>query len=188
MLVKYVSGTLVGFVCLAWAIPAEAQGLIDGFRGFGHSVFRDWQRNNCYPEPFLRPDRNAVRTPFVLMVHNGWRRQNLLNDYHFEKESSELNEAGQLKVRWILTAAPRHHRTIYVHRSGTPEEAAARIAAVQEFGAHFAEEGVMPEVFETTIDPLGWSADRVNMIGRRWVDSTPAPRLPQPGSGSETSN
>ena len=93
---------------------------------------RDVKRRQCWPDPFLCPDRAAVRAPFCAMVANGWRRQNMLGEFHFDPQSGQLTEAGRLKVQWILTACPEQHRLIYVHAAGTREETAARVAAVQQ--------------------------------------------------------
>ena len=69
------------------------------------------------------------------MVANGWRRQNMLGEFHFEPATGQLTEAGRLKVRWILTACPEQHRLIYVHTAERDEETSARIAAVQQLAA-----------------------------------------------------
>jgi len=154
MTVRCVSSCLILLTGLACACPVEAQGL----HNFCESVVRDAKRNNCWPEPFLRPDRLAVRAPFVIMVNNGWRRQNMLAEHHFEEGAGTLNQAAELKIRWIMTEAPRQHRTIYVRRANTPELTAARIAAVQEYAVQFAEEGQLPTVLETNLDAAGWPA------------------------------
>ena len=166
---------------LWWAIPAQAQGLFARFRAFSESVVQDYRRNNCWPEPFIRPDRQAVRLPFALMVHNGWRRQNMLSEHHFGEDGATLNEGGHMKIRWIVTEAPRQHRTIYVHRTLDPEQTAARIKAVQESAMQFAADGERPRVLETSIpvEVEGWSATQVDAINRAWERSTPAPRLPE---------
>src|SRR5260221_7000099 len=62
-----------------------------------------YHRNVLWPWPYVCPDRMAEREPFDLMVRNGWRRQNLLGSHHFDPSSSQLTEAGQLQVRWIMT-------------------------------------------------------------------------------------
>lgn len=170
----------------AWAAPIEAQS--SRMQIFWDSVVIDFQRNNCWPEPFVRPDRLSVRAPFVLMVNNGWRRQNMLADYHFEEGTNNLNEAGKLKIRWIMTEAPRHHRTIYVRRADTPETTAERLALVEQSAAQYVREGEHPMVLETTLDASGWPATRVDMIDRRWLDSTPDPRLPATQTGSSSSD
>jgi hypothetical protein len=122
------------------------------------------------------------------MVHNGWRRQNMLSEHHFEEDLSGLNEAGRLKVRWIMTVAPRHHRTIYVQRGETAEGTEARTAAIEEYAVRFIEGDHLPEVVPTSIDASGWPGSRVDMIDRAWAESAPSPRMPEPSNeygGSE---
>ncbi len=170
----------------AYAGPAQAQNCWR-WEVFWDSVARDWERNNCWPEPFIRADRYAVRAPFVLMVHNGWRRQNLLADHHFEEGTSVLNEAGRIRIRWIATQAPKHHRTIYLSRAENPEMTADRVAAVQEYLGQVVQQGDVPTVLETDLDAFGWPASRVDMIERQWQNSAPDPRLPEPAASSSGS-
>ena len=185
MMVRRVLVCVVVLAGFARAVPAEAQ-QCSRWQAFWHSVARDWKRNNCWPEAFLPADRHAIRAPFVVMVNNGWRRQNLVADHHFEEGTTTLNRAGQLKVRWVMTEAPRQHRIVYVRRAATPEDTAARIAAVEQCAGQFAEEGEVPTVLETNVDTSGWPATRVDMIDRRWLDSAPDPRLPQAGGGESS--
>jgi hypothetical protein len=182
-MVRSVLALVVIVTSFACAGPAQAQ---ECWRwdAFWYSVARDWKRNNCWPEPFVRADRHSVRVPFVTMVDNGWRRQNLLADHHFEEEAPMLNEAGQIKARWIVTQAPSHHRTLYVSRSETSEETTARVAAVQEYVAQFVRDGETATVLQTDLQALGWPATRVDMIDRSWQESAPAPRLPEPQASS----
>ena len=185
-MVRSVLALVIIVTSFACAGPAQAQ---DCWRweAFWHSVARDWKRNNCWPEPFVAADRYAVRAPFVLMVDNGWRRQNLLADHHFEDGAPKLNKAGQIKARWIVTQAPKHHRTIYVSQADSSEMTDARVAAVQEYAAQLVDEGRIPPVLQTDLEALGWPAARVDMIDRSWQESAPAPRLPEPESSSSSS-
>jgi hypothetical protein len=144
------------------------------------SVVRDWKRNNCWPEPFVYPDRQNVRAPFVLMVSNGWRRQNLLGSNHFQMDAGSLTAAGQEKLRWILTEAPEQHRTVYVTRAYTAQETVARIAAVQKSAAQIMPEGPIPPILETNLTAPGCPAERVDAISRKFQETAPAPRLPAP--------
>jgi len=185
MMVRRVLMGLVVLAVFAQAVPADAQ-QCSPWHAFWQSVARDWKRNNCWPEAFLGPDRLAVRAPFVVMVNNGWRRQNLVANHHFEEGTAMLNQSGELKVRWIMTQAPKQHRTIYVRRADSPEDTAARIAAVQEYGVRFAEDGQLPVVLETNLDTTGWPAARVDMIDRKSLDTAPDPRLPQAGGGESS--
>ena len=119
------------------------------------------------------------------MVANGWQRQNMLGEYHFESGTGQLTEAGALKVRWILTAGPQQHRIVYVHRAGTDEETTARMAAVFRLASQTTPKD-LPSVLPTSISDQGWPADRVDLIGRKFQASTPPPRLPAATPGTTT--
>jgi len=170
-------------VSLTFAVPAEADWIVK----FLHSVARDTKRRNCWPEPFVHADRYDARAPFAIMVDNGWRRQNMIGDHHFVDEKAELTQAGQLKIRWILTEVPQQHRTIYVHKAVDADITAARVLNVQAYAANIAPEGQMPAVLTTDIPSLGWPASRVDIIGRKFESSIPDPRLPA-ANGGESGN
>ncbi len=186
MMARFVQVAVLAAISLAWITPARAGWIsrtIDGTKEFGRSVARDTKRRNCWPEPFLRPDRHAARAPLAVMVSNGWRRQNLLADHHFIERGAKLTEAGRMKIRWILTEAPQQHRTVYVQRADDPQVTAARIDNVQQVAAQLVPEGALPLVLETSIPVRGWPAARADMIGRKFEASTPEPRLPETSSG-----
>ena len=106
MVVRSILACLVLLAVLAAAVPAEAQcSRFDRLEYMWYSVCRDFKRNNCWPEAFTPADRLATRAPFVLMVNNGWRRQNMLAEHHFEEGTATLNESGELKIRWTMTQA-----------------------------------------------------------------------------------
>ncbi len=153
------------------------------------SVARDTKRRNCWPNPFACPDRQTVRMPFAIMVSNGWRRQNMLGDFHFEQKTGQLNEAGKLKIRWILYEAPEQHRAIFIHIAQTNEETEARLASVQSVTASLVPRNEMPPIMITSIPDEGSPADRVELIDRKYQSSIPAPRLPpNPNTQSSSSS
>jgi hypothetical protein len=127
--------------------------------------------------PFVYPDRQAAREPFVTMVANGWQRQNMLIEAHFDAETGKLSEAGQAKVLWILNDAPPQHRSIFVHRARTPQETVAHIQAVQQFVAQSVSPSEFPSVFESTQSADGYSGDRYDSIARKFQQATPDPKL-----------
>jgi len=173
--------SVAGFALIV--VGTAAQASADWFFGIPTEV----KRRQCWPEPFDCADRSAVRAPFVAMVANGWRRQNMLGEFHFEPDTGQLNEAGRLKVRWILTSGPQQHRLIYVHVAEKSEEMAARMAAVQLLAAQISPTD-LPPILPTTIADDGWPADHVDLIGRKYQQSTPPPRLPtSTGSGNGSS-
>jgi hypothetical protein len=172
--------TVVGFVLIAFASATQVSA--DWFFGIFNSIARDVKRRQCWPDPFLGPDRATVRAPYATMVANGWQRQNMLGEYHFESGTGQLTEAGRLKVRWILTAGPQQHRIVYVHRADADEETSARMAAVFRLASQITPKD-LPSVLPTSISDEGWRADQVDLIGRKFQATTPPPRLPPASCG-----
>jgi hypothetical protein len=177
---RYARGAVLFCVIGMYAAPALADCIADFFR----SVARDTKRRNCWPEPLVFPDRQSAREPFAIMVSNGWQRQNMLSDHHFEAGNAQLTEAGRLKVLWIMNEAAEQHRAVYVHRATTPQETATRIATAQRMIAQTATQGPPPPVMETNMPDEGWSAERIDYIGRKFQASTPDPKLPAKESSS----
>ncbi|HID78140.1 MAG TPA: hypothetical protein EYP56_19375 [Planctomycetaceae bacterium] len=162
------------------AAPAAAQQCLD-------ELCVTILRNNCWPKPFATPERHAVRLPFHLMIHNGWRRQNMLDEHHFQPDTTELTEAGKLKIKWILQQAPRQHRTIYVRVGDTPGETAARMEAVQQHALQLASHDKLPPILQTTVSSPGWPARQVDTIGRKFESAIPDPVLPASSGDGESS-
>jgi hypothetical protein len=179
-MLAYFARVFIFVVVTLTALPLSADWLCD----FCNSVARDTKRRNCWPAPFICPDRQAVRAPFAIMVNNGWRRQNMLGDFYFEPTTGQLTEAGKLKIRWIVIEAPEQHREIYVHIGQTIEETQARMAAATAEAASLAPQGQVPPVMQTSISDGGTPADRVDLIERKYQTSMPNPRLPAPANQS----
>ncbi len=170
------SALVVGLAGITFAVPVRAQCL----EHFVNSCLRDCKRNNCWPEPFIRIDRAAVRAPFDIMVHRGWQEQNLVSGHYFKEDGTELNEAGQLKIRWIVTDAPRQHRTIYVQTGATPEQTTDRMAAVEKLVGRFVTTSEpMPEIVPIAMNAATWSAEQADAVGRKFQATMPDPRLPE---------
>jgi len=175
---------VVGFILVSLGCASQVSA--EFFCGFFNSLARDTKRRQCWPEPFVGPDRAAARMPFATMVSNGWRRQNMLGENHFDSSTGQLTEAGRLKVRWILTAGPQQHRVVYVHTAQSEEETAARLAAVQQLVSQIAPNN-LPPVLTTSIADDGSPATEVDAISRKYMGSLPEPRLPGASSGGTTS-
>lgn len=166
---------LVVLAGLTQASPVQAQGI----KRVIHSIILDTKRDNCWPKPFVLPDRQSVRAPIELMVAAGWQRQNLLGDYHFDEDTGELTEAGKLKVRWIAGQVPSQHQTIFVSRAASPKETEARMDAVRAVAEKTAHDGNPPRVLASGMEPSGWPASRVDVIGRKFQEVMPEPKLPE---------
>jgi hypothetical protein len=185
---------VVGFVLVS--LGCASQVTADMCSSFFSGIAKDVKRRQCWPAPFNASDRVAARLPFALMVNNGWRRQNMLGEFHFEPGTGQLTEAGRLKVRWILTTGPEQHRLLYVHTADTDRETAARMTAVQQLASQISPMN-LPPITATSISDEGWSANQVDGISRKYLSSQPNPRLPPPtssgggassGGGSSTGN
>ncbi len=153
--------------------PAEANWLTDWW----HSMQRDAAANLCWPHPYVVPDRMAVGAPFHAMVANGWRRQNLLGEHHFAPDSTKLTQAGELKVRWILTQAPQQHRIVFVERAKDPMLTARRMDAVQQAAVRVLPVGELPLVQETHIVTEGRPAAAVDRTNLQFQETMPKPQL-----------
>jgi hypothetical protein len=174
---------IIGFVLISLGCASQVSA--DWFFGIFNGAARETKRRQCWPEPFDTADRQAARMPFAAMVNNGWERQNLLSEFHFAAGSGQLNEAGRTKVRWIFLSAPKQHRVAYVHIAVTQAETDARMAAVQQLVAQIAPNDV-GAIFVTAISEEGWPAQQVDKIDRKFIESTPIPRLPEESSTSSS--
>jgi hypothetical protein len=178
MLARFVG--VIGFALISLSCAAQVSA--DMCSCFFSSIAKDVKRRQCWPAPFNACDRVAVRTPFSLMVANGWRRQNLLGEFHFEPGTGQLTEAGRLKIKWILTAGPEQHRRLYVHTANSNPETVARIVAVQQLASQISPTN-LPPVMATSISDEGWSANQVDAIQRKYMSSQPSPRVPAASAG-----
>ncbi|GAB4132642.1 hypothetical protein [Thermopirellula anaerolimosa] len=176
---------LAGMIVAIPSPQASAQGL----KAFFHRIGQDTYRNNSWPDCFVPNDRFAAKAPLELMVQKGWMGQNLISEQHFDQETGKLNQAGKLKVEWILTEAPSTHRTIYVRQSYKAEETQQRVAAVQEWANEVnGPEGDI-DIQTVRMAPPGWPAEMVDSLERKYMETMPAPRLPKlENGGGDSSN
>jgi hypothetical protein len=138
--------------------------------------------NMMWPQQYIGPSRRGICQSFDLMVANGWRRHNLLGQHHFERNSTELSEAGRLKVQWILTQAPPSRRTIYIEQTVDAEQTAARLESVQQLAAELSS-GAAPEVRETYVRDHGHPASSVDAVFTGFRANQMMPMLPPSGAG-----
>ncbi|MGO9115542.1 MAG: hypothetical protein ACLP9L_40555 [Thermoguttaceae bacterium] len=179
MVGRYVTRLAIVIAALWFAMPLSAGEIAD----FLSSVARDTKRRNCWPEPFVYPDRASIRQTIGVQVCAGWERQNLLSDFHFSSGGNELTEAGKMQVQWIMTEVYEPHRQIYVHRANSPQETAARMQAVQHFVAQAPYVVDLP-VLESTRTDDGWPADRIDLLTRKAATAAPDPKLMGSASSS----
>lgn len=144
--------------------------------------------NVQWPRVYIPPARRSVCATYNAMVNNGWRRQNLLGNYHFDKETNELTTAGKLKVNWILSQAPVQHRNVFVQRGNKELQTTARIAAVHEHAGGMSPSVGQVDVNDTHIVAEGHLASSVDSIFVGYEANRLPPVLPTStgGGGSST--
>lgn len=171
---------LVALGMFAAAERAEAQ----WFEKFKQNFKRDYHRNAMWPEPFLQADRNAVMCPFAIQTANGWRRQNLISDYLFDSATNQLTLAGESKLRYILTQMPPTRRTIFVQQGFSADVTEARMRSVERSAERIVPVGMVAQVVETNLPSDGWPAADIDAVTRKFIATTPDPRLPPGGISS----
>lgn len=143
--------------------------------------------NVMWPAQFVPAARRPIYETYDAMVNNGWRRQNLLGDYHFDQKSHELTRAGEMKVQWILTQAPAQRRSVYVQRAKNEAETTTRIAAVQGFASQMSPNVGSVNVNDTHIVAEGHSASAVDSMFVGFRANQMPPVLPA-STGSSPEN
>lgn len=185
---KEMSRSFALLVCSVtlWAYTAYSDSVFaQGVKGFFHSIKVDAVRNACWPDAFVPADRTNARLPFVIMVHNGWKRQNLIADHYFAEDGKTLTDAGKRQVQWIVTQAPLSHRAIYVKEGEDATITEARVKAVGEVASKYLGPEQKPDIRVTNISPPGWPAELVDTVERAYLKTMPDPRLPARSSNSE---
>lgn len=168
--------SLVLMVCLGTAaVDRTAQA---GWYEFWHRVHVDIHRNNAWPQPFVSVDEKNYVLPFETMTAKGWLRQNTIGQHHFDAATNRLTEAGQLKLRWILTHTPPNRRVVVVVRGDNDEITSMRTDSVQQAVARLVSSGPLPEVRLTDIEARGWSAEEIDAIGVKAKEAMKPPVLP----------
>jgi hypothetical protein len=142
-----------------------------------------YHENCMWPAQYIPTARCSVNNAYTAMINNGWRRQNLLGDYHFEEGSNQLTTAGKLKTKWILTQAPQNRRMIFVERGVDQSETASRIAAIHSWASNQSPVMEPVQVNDTHIVSEGHTAGSVDSIFVGFQNNQPAPVL-QPSAAS----
>ncbi|NOY30692.1 MAG: hypothetical protein GXP28_11150 [Planctomycetes bacterium] len=143
--------------------------------------------NQMWPSQYVPAARRSVQSAYEVMVNNGWRRQNLLGAYHFNPDSNELTEAGKLKVKWILSQAPQHRRSIFVERGPDQSRTDARVASINGWASTMSPSVGIVDINDTHIVAEGHPAGAVDHIFVGFQTNQPAPVLPAAGSTSSSS-
>lgn len=166
---------LIAAIAFSAAVPANAFWL-DGFYCY---LEERREENNRWPDQFVENDRANTMAPFNVMIENGWRRQNLLGGHHFNEDCTKLSQSGKLRLQWILTQAPRHHRQLFIERSFNDELMQNRLATVNDFAAGVVQDGYPGQAQATHITLDGRPAVTVDFVNTKFRENMMTPALPE---------
>jgi hypothetical protein len=122
------------------------------------------------------------------MINNGWRRQNLLGEHHFNPDTHELTDAGKLKLQWILTQTPNHRRDIFVQRGNEQTVTVERIDSIHKYAAQMSPPQGVLNVNDTHLVPGGHPASMVDAVFTGYQKHKRPPVLPAASGDSGGSN
>jgi hypothetical protein len=176
--------TVLLFTAVSFSAAADVQA--GWFKSTYHDLHYGWHINNMWPQPYIAPDRRAVKEPLAIMHARGWQRNNLLGEHHFEEDQKRLTPSGMLKVKAILAHSPPQYRTVYVEKGRTRAITDGRIDAIQQAIVEMQTDGPLPPVMASDLLVEGWSSEYADGVNRRYYSSMPQPRLPS--SSASTSS
>jgi hypothetical protein len=165
---------IFGLCLVTPAAPVRAD-----WNSFWQRAHLDFHRNNCWPVPFQKADRETVCRAMSIQIANGWQQQNTLTDVYFDAETQFLNEAGRRKLWAILKTSPEQYRTVYVVESMNPDAETRRLDSIQVASNEMFKDQPLPEIVSVQIAPRAWSADYIETISRKVNSTIPNPRLPE---------
>jgi hypothetical protein len=182
---RIATAALVGVIALTASAKAQA----NWFKSIYHDFSSSWHVSNMWPQPYIDPDRKAVKEPIAIMHARGWQRQNLLGEHHFEEDQHRLTPAGMLRVKAIVSNSPPQYRTVYIEKGRNRSVTDSRVDAVQQAIVDLQLEGPLPPVMASDLTYEGWSSEYADAVGRKYYSSVPQPRLaPASGGGGSSSS
>lgn len=149
----------------------------------GQEFKAGYHANVYWPRHYIPPARRSVSAAYEAMINNGWRRQTLLGDYHFNKDTNELTSAGKLKVNWIFSQAPVNRRTVFVQRGREALATDTRIASVHDYAGNMSPAVGPVNVRDTHIVAEGHSAAAVDNVFVGYQANRLPPVLPASSGG-----
>lgn len=153
-----------------WPLAARPCGPCEPF-------VHQYHTQHYWPDPYRWEDRCNVRAALAGQADRGWIQATTLYDQHFDDETQELNLAGRKRLEWIVLHAPAHRRQPFVQTSVEPGASQIRLASVQNLAGELAGPNC-PVAILRVAQPIGQNGQEAEEIRRRYLSSTPDPRLP----------
>lgn len=136
-----------------------------------------------WPLPYVCADRDLVANIWNDQIANGWTEATTLFEYHFDNETNELNQPGQLQLRFIMEHAPDTRRIAFVQSTHDSAADDTRLSSVRTAAQRYAGAGTPPTVLVRYTSPVGRPASELEKLRKNEIDSTPQPRISPAVSG-----
>ncbi len=169
---------------LGWDNQQCCNGCASKHHVIGANCRFHYDQNVIWPYQFTPSSKHSVYQFNAIQANAGWRRQNILGSYHFDPADNSLTQAGALKLKWILTQAPEHRRTVLVERGRNPEETGERLASVRDIAGGFQTEGGPMQLHDTHLLVEGHPAGYVDATFVGLQNNRRPPVLPPSGSAA----
>jgi len=145
--------------------------------GEGQEFTHAYHHAHYWPYPYAQMDRAYVRNLSDQQVSGGWINATTLYEYHFDADTSDLTQPGELKLRWIIETAPVKHRLVFVQAGQDTEISQARWENVQATATRMVGEENLPPIMTRVTRPYGRPAREINQLQLLRLSSMPKPRI-----------
>jgi|SaaInlStandDraft_1057018.scaffolds.fasta_scaffold90819_1 hypothetical protein len=146
-----------------------------------HMIHR-FHAAHYWPYPYDVWSRNSVNNMIDAHQQKGWQDATTVYEYHFDTDSNELTDAGNMHIKWILENAPIQYRTLYLQTSAKAGSNDLRMAAVTQVAGRLTAGEQPPSVVFRNTTAYGRPAQEVDSIRRGELQSQPLPRITYPSS------
>lgn len=136
-----------------------------------------------WPYPQSCEDTNSVRNAWAAQASVGWVEGTTLFNHHFNADTNTLNSAGVAHLEYILFRVPTQYRTAFIQMTNSQQNDQMRVANVQATASSLLNDGSLPPIALRRARSYGAAAAEVDMISRKYIQSTPTPRLGAAASG-----
>lgn len=141
-----------------------------------HAIHR-FHAAHYWPYPYDIWSRNRVNSVIAQQEQNGWRDATTIFDYHFDPDTNELTDSGELHLRWVLLNAPSKHRTLFLQTSAEEGVNEMRMVAVKQVAGRLMAGQEVPDVIYRNVMSVGRPATEIDYIRRAEIQSQPEPRI-----------
>jgi hypothetical protein len=146
-----------------------------------------YHHSHYWPYPYNCDDQAYVRNILDQQASGGWVSATTLRDYHFDRDTQQLNSVGREHLYWIVTGTPSQYRTVYLAQSMVPAADSLRQSNIEQTMREFLASSTVPVIIRPDRF-VGRPAQEIDQLRRMELQSIPRPRLFTIGNRSGSSS